>query len=180
VWTAALTLMVAVAAAVVLKGLAHRRPLAPGAPAPDVEARDQNGKVMRLSDLRGHPVVVYFYPKDRSSGCTLEAQAFRSGYGQFRARGAEIVGVSNDGVASHKDFCGREALPFTLLADPGEDIARAFGVSGLFGYYHRVTFLVDGAGVIRRVFDPVRPRTHAQEVLAALDALPGVATPAPP
>jgi peroxiredoxin Q/BCP len=83
-----------------------------------------------------------------------------------------VVGVSNDDVASHKDFCNQEALPFPLLADTDQTIARGFGVDSKLGFYHRMTFLVDGAGVVRRVFDPVKPASHAREVLAALETLP--------
>jgi peroxiredoxin Q/BCP len=83
-----------------------------------------------------------------------------------------VVGVSNDDVASHKDFCTQEALPFPLLADPDQTIARAFGVESKLGFYHRMTFLIDGAGVVRRVFDPVKPAGHAREVLAVLETLP--------
>jgi peroxiredoxin Q/BCP len=79
--------------------------------------------------------------------------------------------VSNDDVASHKDFCAQQALPFPLLADPDQALARAFGVRSTLGFYQRITFLVDGGGVVRRVFDPVRPAGHAREVLAALKEL---------
>ena len=153
-------------------GCASGGGLQPGERIPDVEARNQDGAAVRLSQYRGHPLVVYFYPKDRTSGCTVEAQAFREEYARFRALGAEIVGVSNDDTASHKDFCGRERLPFTLLADPDKTVARAFHVGSILGFYHRVTFLVDEAGVVRRVFDPVHPAGHAREVLAAVQGLP--------
>jgi len=154
-------------------GCASGQALAPGERVPDVGARNQDGALVRLSQYRGHPLVVYFYPKDRTSGCTVEAQAFREEYAQFRALGVEIVGVSNDDTSSHKDFCTRERLPFSLLADPDQTIARAFRVGSIFGFYHRVTFLIDDAGVVRRVFDPVHPAGHAHEVLAATRALEG-------
>jgi peroxiredoxin Q/BCP len=83
-----------------------------------------------------------------------------------------VVGVSNDDVASHQDFCTREALPFPLLADPDQTVARAFGVGSTMGFYHRMTFLFDGTGTVRKVFDPVKPAGHAREVLEALKALP--------
>jgi peroxiredoxin Q/BCP len=88
-----------------------------------------------------------------------------------------VVGISHDDVASHKDFCNEQALPFPLLADSDGAVARAFGVSSTLGFYHRMTFLIDGGGVVRRVFDPVKPATHAREVLAAVSALSGRSAP---
>jgi peroxiredoxin Q/BCP len=82
-----------------------------------------------------------------------------------------VVGVSNDDAASHKDFCAREALPFPLIADTDKRVARAFGVGDVMGFYHRMTFLIDGGGVVRRVFDPVSPAGHSREVLAALEQM---------
>ena len=150
---------------------ARREHLVPGDRVPEIEARDQDGGRVALSRYRGHPLVVYFYPKDRTSGCTIEAQAFRADYPKFKELGAEILGASNDDVASHRDFCTREALPFPLLADPDQAIARAFGVKSTLGFYQRITFLVDGEGIVRQVFDPVHPQGHAREVLAAVQSL---------
>lgn len=150
--------------------------------APDVHARDQDGHDVNLAALRGHVVALYFYPKDETPGCTREALGFREAYARIREAGAEVVGVSNDDAQSHKRFCERKGLPFSLLADPEKAVARAFGVRSLFGFYERITFLIDGQGVIRRVFDPVRPAHHADEVLAAIAELRGTAAPpsAPP
>jgi len=147
------------------------RMLAAGDRAPEVQAKNQDGALVSLAQYRGHPLVVYFYPKDRTSGCTIEAHEFRTAYAQLRAAGAEVVGVSNDDVASHKGFCNDEALPFPLLADTDERIAHAFGVPTRLGFYRRTTFVIDAQGVVRRVFDPVEPNGHAREVLAALNAL---------
>src|SRR5215471_369707 len=152
-------------------GCAGPRMLAAGDRVPDVQARNQDGVLVRLAAYRGHPLVVYFYPKDRTSGCTIEAHEFRAAHAQLRALGAEVVGVSNDDVASHKGFCADEALPFPLLADTDESIAHAFGVPTRLGFYRRTTFVVDASGVVRRVFDPVEPNGHAREVLAALAGL---------
>jgi thioredoxin-dependent peroxiredoxin len=145
--------------------------LTSGARVPDVGGRDQTGAFVRLTRYHGRPLVIYFYPKDRTSGCTLEAQGFRAEYPRFRALGAEVVGVSNDDVDSHQDFCAKEGLPFPLLADRDESVAHAFGVPTNLGFYHRMTFLVDASGLVRRVWDPVNPTGHARAVLAAVQAL---------
>jgi peroxiredoxin Q/BCP len=147
--------------------------LGEGDQVPDVGAPDQHGVPVRLSQFRGHMVVLYFYPRDQTSGCTQEAHGFSVDYDRIRAMGADVVGVSNDDVKSHKRFCDNEALPFPLLADTDKTIANAFGVRSWFGLYQRITFLIDGAGVIRRVFDPVKPARHAEEVMVALGELSG-------
>src|SRR5215510_9099917 len=154
-----------------LLGCAGPHLLAAGEGVPEIEAKNQDGAPVRLSQFRGHPLVVYFYPKDRTPGCTTEAHAFREDYERFRALGAEIVGVSNDDVASHKNFCTKDGLPFPLLADTDKTIARAFGVPTRFGFYKRMTFVIDGAGVVRRVYQSVSPAGHAREVLADVQAL---------
>jgi thioredoxin-dependent peroxiredoxin len=151
--------------------LARRQHLVAGDRLAEVEGRDQDGARVTLSGFQGRPLVVYFYPRDRTTGCTIEAQAFRSEYSQFKALGVQILGVSNDDVASHRDFCTKEALPFPLLADSDQTFARAFGVRSILGLYQRITFLLDGHGVVRQVFDPVRPLGHAHEVLAAAKQL---------
>ena len=158
---------------------ARRQHLSPGDRVPEVAARNQDGARVALSRYRGHPLVVYFYPKDRTSGCTIEAHDFRVGYSKFKELGVEVLGVSNDDVASHQDFCTKEALPFPLLADPEQDMARAFGVKSTLGFYQRITFVLDGDGVVRQVFDPVHPAGHAQEVLVAVKGLVGAAPPSP-
>jgi peroxiredoxin Q/BCP len=150
---------------------ASEHALAPGDRVPEVGAHNQDGVAVRLSQYRGHPLVVYFYPKDRTSGCTIEAQAFRTEYPKFRALGAEIVGISHDDAASHKDFCNQQSLPFPLLADTDQSIAHAFHVGSILGFDHRITFLVDANGIVRHVFDPVHPASHAREVLTAVEGL---------
>jgi thioredoxin-dependent peroxiredoxin len=138
---------------------------------PDVGAPNQHGVAVRLSQFRGRMVVLYFYPRDQTSGCTQEAHGFTADYDRIRAIGADVIGVSNDDVKSHKSFCDNEALPFPLLADTDKVIANAFGIRSFLGLYQRITFLIDGDGVIRRVFDPVEPARHADEVMAAVAEL---------
>lgn len=139
--------------------------------APDVGASNQDGVPVRLSQFRGRVVVLYFYPKDQTSGCTQEAHGFSTDYARIRGIGAEVIGVSNDEVKSHRAFCDNEKLPFPLLADTDKTIANAFGVRSIFGFYQRITFLIDGDGVIQKVFDPVNPTQHAAEVIAAIGSL---------
>jgi peroxiredoxin Q/BCP len=158
---------------------ARRQHLSPGDRVPEVAARKQDGGQVALSSYRGHPLVVYFYPKDRTSGCTIEAHDFRVDYPKFKELGVEVLGVSNDDVASHQDFCTKEELPFPLLADPDQQLARAFGVKATLGFYQRITFVLDGDGIVRQVFDPVHPAGHAQEVLVAVKGLVGGAAPSP-
>jgi peroxiredoxin Q/BCP len=158
---------------------ARRQHLSPGDRVPEVAARKQDGTPVALSSYRGHPVVVYFYPKDRTSGCTIEAHDFRVGYPQFKELGVEVLGVSNDDVTSHQDFCTKEGLPFPLLADPDQEVARAFGVKATLGFYQRITFVLDGDGIVQKVFDPVHPAGHAQEVLAVVKGLAGGGPPSP-
>jgi peroxiredoxin Q/BCP len=150
-----------------------------GEPAPDVGAPDQNGAAVRLSQFRGRTLVLYFYPKDQTSGCTIEAHGFSAAYERIRQSGAEVVGVSNDDARSHRRFCDSASIPFPLLADTDKSIAAAFGVRSIFGFYQRITFLIDAAGVIRKVFDPVSPARHAGEVLTAIAALGETAPVAP-
>lgn len=159
--------------------LARRQHLSAGDRPVEVAAHKQDGSSIALSQYRGHPLVVYFYPKDRTSGCTIEAHEFRVGYPQFKELGVEVLGVSNDDVASHEDFCTKEGLPFPLVADPDQTMARAFGVKATLGFYQRITFVLDGDGVVRQVFDPVHPAGHAREVLAAVKELAGGAPPSP-
>jgi peroxiredoxin Q/BCP len=156
--------------------LARRDHLVAGDQVPELEGRDQDGARVPLARYRGRPLVVYFYPRDRTSGCTVEAHEFRTDYAKFKELGVEILGVSNDDVASHRDFCTQEALPFPLLADPDQTFARAFGVRSIVGLYQRITFVLDGNGVVRQVFDSVRPAGHAREVLAAVQGI-AVASP---
>src|SRR5487761_1870255 len=152
--------------------------LQPGAVVPDFSLPATGGGTWRLKDASGRPLVLYFYPKDMTSGCTREAQDFRDLHPAFRKAGAEIVGVSRDSVASHEKFKAKEALPFTLLSDEKEDVCKLFDVikeKSLYGRKYlgieRSTFLIDPKGVLRREWRKVKVPGHAEEVLEAAKSL---------
>ena len=149
-----------------------RQPASPHGRAAPFTAQDQNGQSVSLSDFRGSPVVLYFYPRDMTPGCTEEACAFRDAWDRMQATGAVVLGVSTDSVESHREFAEAHELPFQLLADEDESIAQAYGVPVQMGFAKRMTFIIDGDGVIRRVFEDVDPGVHVDEVLAALNELP--------
>jgi thioredoxin-dependent peroxiredoxin len=143
-----------------------------GTVAPAFTAKNADGETVRLKDLRGQKVVLYFYPKDDTPGCTKEACSFRDAFADFKKRGIEVLGVSVDGEASHKKFAAKYKLPFTLLADPEHAIADAYGVYGekkfmgrTYMGVKRMTFLIDEKGKIKKVYEKVKPEEHAREVL---------------
>jgi peroxiredoxin Q/BCP len=145
-----------------------------GNAAPDFTATNTNGETIRLKDLRGKKVVLYFYPKDDTPGCTKEACSFRDAFSDFRKHDIEVIGVSTDSEASHKKFATKYKLPFTLLADTDHSIADAYGVYGekkfmgrTYMGVKRMTFLIDEKGKVRKVFEKVKPEEHAREVLEA-------------
>jgi len=145
-----------------------------GATAPAFKTTDANGETVNLKDLRGQKVVLYFYPKDDTPGCTKEACSFRDAYSRFKKRGIKILGVSPDSEKSHQKFATKYELPFTLLADTDHAIADAYGVYGekkfmgrTYMGIHRTTFLIDEKGKIKKVFAKVKPEDHADEVLGA-------------
>lgn len=149
--------------------------LKPGDIAPDFTVPDQGGTLVSLHNLRGRPVILYFYPKDDTPGCTKEACAFRDEFKAFEEKGAVVLGVSTDSVKSHAKFVGKYRLPFTLLADEEKRIVEAYGVWGEKSFMgrkymgtHRVTFLIGSDGVIKAIWPQVKPEEHAAEVLAAL------------
>jgi len=142
-----------------------------GAQAPDVAGRDAAGGEVRLSERRGNPAVVYFYPKDETPGCTKEACAFRDVYTRFSAQGITIFGVSRDSEASHTEFRQKHELPFPLVADESGAIQAAYGVPSRLGMAARVSFLIDGHGRVARIWPDVDPAVHADEVLAAAQEL---------
>jgi thioredoxin-dependent peroxiredoxin len=145
--------------------------LVTGNPAPDFAAPDANGHVIHLSDFRGKKVVLYFYPKDDTPGCTVEGCGFRDIYQKIKATGAEIIGISTDDIASHKSFTIKYNLPFPLAADADGKITELYGVyNEKWKMARRVTFIIDENGDIARVFDPVKPDVHPKEVLEALRA----------
>jgi peroxiredoxin Q/BCP len=146
-----------------------------GKPAPDFELTSDAGERVRLSDLRGKPVVVYFYPKDDTPGCTAQACGIRDNYDSFGERGAVVLGISPDDEGSHVKFKQKYGLPFTLLADPDHAVADLYGVWGERKAYgktymgvERSTFLIAPDGTVRRVMRRVKPDTHADQVLEAL------------
>jgi thioredoxin-dependent peroxiredoxin len=146
-----------------------------GKPAPDFELTSDNGERVKLSSLRGKPVVLYFYPKDDTPGCTTQACGIRDAYSDFRHRGAVVLGVSPDDEASHVRFKEKYSLPFTLLADPEHAVAEEYGVwkeRNLYGKksmgIERSTFVIDADGNVSKVMRRVKPDTHAADVLAAL------------
>ena len=149
-------------------------PPSAGISAPDFALPSESGKTMKLSEFRGKWVVLYFYPKDFTTGCTIEAHNFQRDLPQFLKHKAEIVGVSMQNSASHKDFCAKEGLHFTLLADTEGKISELYGSVKNFGvakFSARNTFLIDPKGRIARTFIGVNPSKHSGEVLAALTQL---------
>jgi peroxiredoxin Q/BCP len=143
-----------------------------GAPAPDFTLKSQEGKTVSLKDFRGQWVVLYFYPKDMTQGCTVEAHNFQRDQDQYTAKKAAIVGVSADDVDSHVQFCTKENLTFKLLADPAKTTIGNYGsLAGNGAVAARNTFLIDPKGVIRKVYTKVNPNPHSAEILAALAEL---------
>jgi thioredoxin-dependent peroxiredoxin len=148
-----------------------------GDPAPAFTAPTNGGGQISLADLKGHTVILFFYPKDDTPGCTREACSFRDDYAEFKKRGAVVLGVSVDPVKSHDRFVKKFSLPFPLLADEDHRIVEAYGVWGEKTFMgrkyqgtHRVTFLIGPDGRIRKIWPRVKPDEHTSEVLAALDA----------
>jgi len=145
---------------------------AEGSAAPDFTLQSQEGKTVSLKDFRGQWVVLYFYPKDMTQGCTIEAHNFQRDQAQYTAKKAAIVGVSADGVDSHVQFCTKENLTFKLLADPDKKVISEYGSLAANGMVAaRNTFLIDPKGVIRKVYVKVSPNPHSEQVLADLATL---------
>jgi peroxiredoxin Q/BCP len=148
-----------------------------GQAAPDFKLQNDTGETVELSALRGKPVVLYFYPKDDTPGCTTQACGIRDAWGEFERAGAVVLGVSPDSVDSHEGFKSKFDLPFALLADPDHAVAEAYGAWGERTNYGRTyegvlrtTFVIDADGKVVKVFENVKPATHADDVLAALAA----------
>jgi len=142
-------------------------PLKEGDAAPDVDLPLQNGKTVKLSTFRGKPVALYFYPKDETAGCTVEAQGFRDGFADLQAAGVTVIGVSTQDAVSHQAFIDKEKLPFDLAVDAGGAIAKAFQVPVNNGYAARQTFLIGADGKLKKIWRQVTPAGHAAEILAA-------------
>jgi peroxiredoxin Q/BCP len=140
--------------------------------APDFAVRDQNGELVTLNSLRGSRVVLFFYPKDNSSGCTIEAKNLRDGMAELAHKGFEVIGVSPDSEKSHLNFIAKQGLPYLLLADTDHTMATAYGVWGEKSMYgrrymgiFRTTFVIDTDGIIERVFTKVDTKNHTRQIL---------------
>ncbi|HYM40719.1 MAG TPA: peroxiredoxin [Thermoplasmata archaeon] len=139
--------------------------LEPGSKAPDFAAVDQDGNAVRLRDFSGRPVVLYFYPADMTTGCTMEACAFRDERDKFQSLGAVVLGVSVQDAASHREFRAKHHLNFPLLADPEKSICRAYNALGLLGMAKRVTYVIGPDGTIVDSFKSINPKPHVERAL---------------
>ncbi len=158
-----------------------------GAKAPDITLPDQDGTIQSLADRRGKWVLVYFYPRDDTPGCTVEACGLRDAWREFRAQDIEVFGISADSAKRHRKFADKFELPFTLLADEEKQVIRAYGAWGKkkfmgreFDGILRQSFLINPAGKIAKIYSKVKPAEHAAEVLADVQALSGKPTRVPP
>lgn len=157
--------------------LARASELAEGMPAPAFELKDQDGKLHRLADYRGRWVVIYFYPKDDTPGCTTEACNFRDDLPKLRELGVQIFGLSTDNIASHAKFATKFKLPFPLLADEGGTVAKSYGSLWSLGpvkFTKRHSFIVDPEGKIARIYRDVKPERHSREIQEDLRMLRSV------
>lgn len=148
-------------------------PVEPGNPAPDFSLQNQDGEIVSLADFKGKPLVVYFYPKAMTPGCTVQACALRDARADYESAGVQVVGISPDPVKRLKKFAERDQLSFTLLSDEGHAVADAFGVWGLkkfmgreFDGIHRMTFIIDADGQVVHTMKKVKTKTHDQDVLS--------------
>ena len=144
--------------------------------APDFKSTTQEGEPLSLADLRGQRVILYSYPKDNPSGCTLEAKSLRAGRDELARRGFRIIGVSPDSEQSHRNFCAKHELNFTLLADTDHSVCEAYGVwaeKSMYGRKYmgvlRTTFVIDAEGRIEKIFEKVRTKDHYQQILEAYE-----------
>jgi peroxiredoxin Q/BCP len=149
-----------------------------GAKAPAFSLKNTEGKTVKLSDYQGKKLVLYFYPKDMTPGCTKEACGFRDDYAQLRKRGVEVVGVSGDDQKLHEKFTEKYSLPFTLLSDPDHEMMEKYGAWGeksMYGKKYmgvlRITYIIDEEGKIAHVFKKVKTDSHSQDVIKVLDEL---------
>jgi peroxiredoxin Q/BCP len=171
-WTRLLIgLVVAIVLAVVAKRVFADSTPAVGTVAPDFTLSSQEGNQVSLKDFRGKWVVLYFYPKDFTTGCTIVAHNFQRDEAQYAKREIVILGVSVDSVDSHKQFCTKEGLNFKLLADTEKKVSEAYGSLMVVKISARHTFIIDPEGKIVKVYTSVDPNKHSEEVLAALDEL---------
>ncbi len=154
-------------------GTAARAQITTGSKVPDFELKDQDGKTFRLSEaLAKGPVVVYFYPKDDTPGCTKEACSFRDSFAKFKDEGVQVVGISGDNVASHKKFAEKYHLPFTLLSDENNKVRKLFGVPRMMLLPGRVTYVLNKDGVVIHQFNSLSQATqHVDEALTAISKI---------
>ncbi len=143
-----------------------------GEQAPDFTLQDQNGKEVSLKDFRGKSVVLYFYPKDDTPGCTAESCAFRDQYEVFKSAGAEVIGISGDSPESHQKFSSKYQLPFTLLSDKGNKVRQSYGATAAFGLFPgRVTYVINGEGNVQYIFDSMLNfKGHVEETIKQLQS----------
>lgn len=142
--------------------------LSEGITAPNFTAKDDEGNSVSLADFEGKTVVLYFYPKDDTPGCTKEACSFRDSYADYEGKDIAVLGVSRDDETSHKAFKDKFSLPFPLIVDKDGTISQAYEVEG-GGYSKRATFVIDGKGVIKKVYESIKTDTHATDILADLN-----------
>lgn len=147
-----------------------------GDKAPEFKGKDQSGNDIQLSDFKGKKVVLYFYPKDDTPGCTAEACNLRDNYALLKSKGIEIIGVSADTQAKHQKFIDKHELPFPLIADTEKEVIEAYGVWGekkfmgrVYDGIHRVTYVIDESGTVVKRFDKVKTKEHAEQILESLD-----------
>ena len=138
-----------------------------GDKAPNFTGTTQEGATIRLEDFRGKKLLLYFYPKDNTPGCTKQACNLRDNYEVVKKAGYAIVGVSNDSVASHQKFSEKHALPFPLIADPDKKITDMYGTSRTLWFPRRTSFVIDEKGYIKKIISPVKAATHAQQVIGS-------------
>ena len=141
-----------------------------GKPPPDFTVKDHLGAELKLSALKGTPVVVYFYPKDETPGCTTEAKDFRDSWKDLEKKGVTVIGISTDSAASHKAFATHHSLPFHLVSDETGTIAKSFGVPNRLGFLGRQTFVIGADGNVKKIYRDVDVSKHASEVLADLQS----------
>ena len=153
--------------------MAASKTLVVGGKAPDFRLPNADGQPVALSEYRGAPVVVYFYPKDDTPGCTAEACTFRDQYEDFKQAGAEVIGISSDAPSRHAQFAGKHRLPFVLLSDQDGTVRKTYGVAATLGILPgRVTFVIDRDGIIRHIFSSqLRAKQHVAEAIAVLKKL---------
>jgi thioredoxin-dependent peroxiredoxin len=161
-----------------MKSRAEQKELEVGDKAPSFSLKNIEGRTIKLSDYKGKKVVLYFYPKDMTPGCTKEACGFRDDFAQLKKRGVEVLGVSGDNQQSHQKFTEKYSLPFTLLSDPEHETMEKYGAWGEKNMYGkkmmgvlRMTYIIDEEGKIAHIFKKVKTDTHSQDVLQAIDKM---------